>query len=183
MGDAHASDAEVIAASLDDPERFAEIFRRHHAAVFAYAVRWVGQTQGEEIASDVFVEAFAGRERFDPRFSSARPWLLGFASRLVANRSRRWGRESSAFARHGLVLEATGFEDDLVAEMSVPARWAVMARSLSRDQQEVVALFVFGELSYQEVAEVLGIEEGTVKSRLSRARGTLRNLRQEFDQT
>jgi len=71
------SDASVIAASLAEPDRFAEIFDRHFATVYRFAERRVGRDQAAEVASEAFARAFAKRESFRPEAVDALPWLLG----------------------------------------------------------------------------------------------------------
>jgi len=63
------ADGETIAASLDEPARFAVVFDRHYDAIWSYLTRRLGRTLAEELASETFVRAFAQRGSFD----SARP--------------------------------------------------------------------------------------------------------------
>ncbi len=180
MSRAEATDAEVIAASRDDPERLALIFRRHYRTVYRYVVSAVGRDDGPDVAAEVFVRAFAARYRFDPRFRSARPWLFGIAAHLVRDVYRARGRQGRALGRlGGRAVPAVGFEDDAVARVDVWDRVGpigTLLGSLSPDQRDVVGLFALAGLSYEEIAQALGIPIGTVKSRLTRARRRLRNL-------
>ena len=179
MVDDTSSDAEIIAASLIDPDCFGLLFERHFPAVFSYAVRSIGAVEGEEIASEVFVQAFSSRRRFDLTYRSARPWLLGIASNLVSTRFRSFERRSRAYRRaRGRDHETEEFETEVAERVdasshSERARDALAA--LRPPERTVVSLFVFGGLSYQEIAQVLDLREGTVKSRLSRGRANLRN--------
>lgn len=179
MVDDTSSDAEIIAASLIDPECFGLLFERHFQAVFSYAVRSIGVVEGEEIASEVFVQAFSSRRRFDLSYRSARPWLLGIASNLVSTRYRSFERRTRAYRRAlGREGQTEEFETKAAERVdasshSVRVRDALAA--LRPPERTVVSLFVFGGLSYQEIAQVLGLREGTVKSRLSRGRANLRN--------
>ena len=61
-----ASDAEVIAGSLDDPERFAVIFDRHADEIHRYAARRLGQQAAADAVSEVFLAAFRNRGRYQP---------------------------------------------------------------------------------------------------------------------
>lgn len=178
------SDAELITASLDEPEVFGELFRRHYRVVYAYAVRSLDPTEGPDVAAAVFVKAFEARRRFDTSYVSARPWLLGIAAHLVSNLYRQRGRQARAFDRVRQRPEPTGgFEDETVdrihAETARPALIEALA-ALRPAEREVVTLFVVAELSYREISQALGIGEGTVKSRLHRGRARLRNLLDGF---
>jgi RNA polymerase sigma factor (sigma-70 family) len=178
--DAAGSDAELIVASRDDPSRFADIFRRHYRAVYTYAVRAAGVAVGEDIAAEVFVRAFAARRRFDPMYRSARPWLLGIAVHLVADHYRRSERHRRAVNRvTPSVSGSATFEDDVAGRLDAAAAVGPVDRLLGRlrpEERDVVGLFALAELSYEEIADALGIPIGTVKSRLHRGRVALRNL-------
>lgn len=179
MVDDTSSDSEIISASLADPECFGLLFERHFQSVFSYAVRSIGASEGQEIASEVFVQAFKSRRRFDLSYRSARPWLLGIASNLVSNRYRSFERRSRAYRRAlGRTHEIEEFETgvaDRVDASTHSARAREALEDLRPPERTVVSLFVFGGLSYREIAQVLGVREGTVKSRLSRGRANLRN--------
>ena len=179
MVDDTSSDAEIIAASLLDPDCFGLLFERHFQAVFSYAVRSIGVVEGEEIASEVFVQAFSSRRRFDPTYRSARPWLLGITSNLVSTRYRSFERRNRAYQRAlGRGSDVEEFETevaDRVDASSHTERARAALAALRPPERTVVSLFVFGGLTYQEIAQVLDLREGTVKSRLSRGRAHLRN--------
>jgi RNA polymerase sigma factor (sigma-70 family) len=172
-----SSDALIIAASLEAPERFEEIFDRHYETVRRYAQRRLGSDVGEEVAAQTFLEAFASRGRFGAGYSSARPWLLGIATNLIRHQARAERVHSSAMQR----LPAEREEDDvsdvesLDAERRGPEIVAALS-ALSEDDRDVFLIFALAELTYQEVAEVFAIPVGTVRSRIHRVRRTLREL-------
>lgn len=68
------TDAEVIACSLDRPERFEAIFDRHAISVHRYLRRRVGGRLAEELTAEVFMRAFRARQQFDTGHESALPW-------------------------------------------------------------------------------------------------------------
>ena len=143
-------------------------------------VKVVGPSDGPDLAAEVFVRALKVRHRFDLAYTSARPWLIGIAANLVAGHFRSKARESRAFRRvHGADLAASVFEEDAVGRVdaaSVGPQVAQAMALLRRQEAEIVYLFALGDLSYKEISQVLKISEGTVRSRLSRARVRLRNL-------
>jgi RNA polymerase sigma-70 factor (ECF subfamily) len=165
-------DAEVIKASWSDPSRFGVVFERHYRAVFAYVVRTVGYQDGPDVTAEVFEQAFRSRRRYDTSYPSARGWLLGIAAHLVAGYHRNRGRRRLAPVEDPVV----DFADEVTNRVDA-ARSSVgdAMRVLRPFEREVVSLFVFGGLSYQEVADSLGVPVGTVRSRLSRAKRKLRN--------
>jgi RNA polymerase sigma factor (sigma-70 family) len=130
----------------------------------------------EEAAQDAFVKAFRaiGRFRSGEPF---RPWLL----RIVANEAHN--RRRSAGRRARLALRAAG-EQSSGGAVPSPEDYALSAErgsellaaveSLSEEHRLVIACVYFLDLSEEETATALGLRRGTVKSRLSRALGRLR---------
>jgi RNA polymerase sigma factor (sigma-70 family) len=171
------TDAEAIAASVDEPSAFEIVFDRHFDVVFRYLRRRVGRYRAEELAAETFAQALASRSRFDARYADARPWLFGIAVRLLRNHYRREDRELRAYARTGcdpLASDEPSLER-LDAEASKPAVAAAVAE-LPPIEREALLLFAWAELGYGDIAQALGIPVGTVRSRLHRGRTRLREL-------
>ncbi|NBH02776.1 sigma factor, partial [Amycolatopsis sp. SID8362] len=93
MSSPGAADAEIIAASLRQPERFAVVFDRHAAHIHRYLARRLGGQLADDVLGETFLAAFGGRGRYDPAFPDARPWLYGIATNLVGKRRREEARE------------------------------------------------------------------------------------------
>jgi RNA polymerase sigma factor (sigma-70 family) len=175
------TDAEVIGQSLDDPERFGAIFERYFSQIHQYLLRRVGPRAAGDLAAEVFVVAFSQRGRYDLARQCARPWLYGIATNLTGTHRREEQRRYRALARTD-VSAATPSDEDLVddrvsALAARPALAAALAGLEGRDR-DVLLLVALADLSYDEVAESLGIPYGTVCSRLSRARRRLRDCLQ-----
>ena len=172
------TDGELIRRSLQDRDLFEVIFDRHYDVVRIYVQRRLGHDDGEEVAASAFEWAFAHRDRFDDTtFSSARPWLIGIANNLVRRHLRRLEVRRRRLPI-SITLDRSSPEpslDGLVALEQRPAL-RVALESLSRDDRETFLLVVLSVLSYQEVAESMGVPVGTVRSRVNRARGRLREL-------
>src|SRR6185295_11058197 len=98
------SDAAVISASLDEPARFGDLFDRHATVVFRYLVRRVGVDHAELLLGDVFRIAFEKRATYDCARPTARPWLYGIATNLLAHHKRSEARRIAATARLLAVL-------------------------------------------------------------------------------
>ena len=171
------SDAEVIAASRDDPGAFALIFDRHFDAIFRYLRRRAGRTRAEELAAETFAQALAARHRFNGSHPDARPWLYGIAVNLLRHHYRREERELRAYARGGLdplAAEEPSLERADAAAIR-PAVAAALAE-LAPIEREALLLYAWAELAYGDIATALGIPVGTVRSRINRARRRLREL-------
>lgn len=171
----------VRAAAEGDQDAFAQLVALHEKRVYALAVRMTGR---QEDASDVAQEAFLAAWRGLPSFRGE----AGFATwlyRLTANaaidhlrRSRRQRSEASLDDGE-LGLDAvdpapTPQEQAESESLREAVRWGM--GELSREHRQVLELREYRELSYEEIAGQLGVDLGTVKSRLSRARGALRKI-------
>lgn len=163
--------------SLTDPEAFAALFYRHAPAINRYVRRRLGAAEAEDVVADTFVTAFARRHRFDAERGDVRPWLYGLASQHIRNHRRAELRAYRALARLGadpLTEEfADRVEDRAVAQAAGPKLAAALAR-MSGQHRDVLLLVAWADLSYEEVAEALDVPLGTVRSRLHRARKTIR---------
>jgi RNA polymerase sigma-70 factor (ECF subfamily) len=168
----------VIAASLADGARFGEIFDRHFAEIDRYLSRRVGWVLADEIASEVFVVAFRSRGRYDPAAANARPWLFGIAANLARRHWRTERRRLRAYARTGLdpLCDDTDDSDRRLDALAAGPVLAAALASLRADEREVLLLFAWADLGYEEIATALGVPVGTVRSRLSRARRRVREL-------
>jgi RNA polymerase sigma factor (sigma-70 family) len=172
------TDATVIGQSLADPERFAVIFERYFSQIRQYLARRVGTKIADDLAAEVFVVAFAERQRYDLARDCARPWLYGIATNLAGSHRRREERHYRALARAGTRLVTFGDEDVIAERVSASAAGPALAAALAaldRGDRDVLLLVALADLSYAEVAQSLGIPYGTVCSRLSRARRRLRD--------
>jgi RNA polymerase sigma factor (sigma-70 family) len=171
------TDGELIAASLDQPERFAPLFDRHHGRVHRYLERRSGRRVAEDLAAETFVVAFGRRAVFDTRRADARPWLYGIAANLLRSEWREERRQLAAWERSAIRDESDLDADGVAERVDAQAMTAVVAVGLAeldgRDR-ETLTLMVWAELSYEEIAEALAIPTGTVRSRIHRARIQMR---------
>ncbi|MDQ1510375.1 MAG: hypothetical protein QOG50_2219 [Actinomycetota bacterium] len=178
---ANESDAAVITASLDDPGRFGALFDRHATVVFRYLVRRVGVDEAESLLGDVFRIAFEKRANYDGARPNARPWLYGIATNLLAHHrrteARRIGATARLLARRPAADDAS---DQVVERLDAEELWPHVAEAVARlpeGERDALLLYVWEELSYDEIASALDVPVGTVRSRLNRARQNLRELR------
>jgi RNA polymerase sigma factor (sigma-70 family) len=178
---ADATDAEVIAASWSEPERFAVVFDRHFDPVYRYVQRRIGPDRADDVVAETFAIAFKRRLSYDVRREDARPWLLGIATNILRHEWRRERRQLRGFARTGTdpvaqrSLDLDAVEQRADAQI-VAQRIALALTKLRPAEREALLLYAWGELSYAEIADVLGLPLGTVRSRISRARHRLREL-------
>jgi RNA polymerase sigma-70 factor (ECF subfamily) len=174
------SDAAVIAASLDAPASFGTIFDRHATVLHRYLVRRLGPDEAESMVGEIFRIAFEKRHLYDLMRPTARPWLYGIATNLLAKHRRREARRLHAVARLAAHrLPPVDLADGVSGAVDAADLWPLVAdavTALPEAERDALVLHVWEGLSYDEVADALGIPIGTVRSRLNRARGRLREL-------
>jgi RNA polymerase sigma factor (sigma-70 family) len=177
------SDSAVIAASLEEPGTFGILFDRYGGLLLRFLARRVDPAAAEGLLGEVFRIAFERRAGFQLDRDCARPWLYGIAANVVAKHRRSEARRLRAIVR----LAARRALPEDPAERAVPAadaqaRWAPIAEAiaeLSDPERQALLLFAWEELSYDEIADALGVPVGTVRSRLNRARARLAGFPRE----
>jgi RNA polymerase sigma-70 factor (ECF subfamily) len=136
----------------------------------------VGGSLADELASQVFLVAFDSRAKYDPARPDAGPWLFGIATNLLRNHHRQEQRQLRAYARAGASEDSDplhGVESRVDASRLRPQLTALLA-ALPREESEPLLLYAWAELSYEEISDALDLPVGTIKSRLSRVRGRIR---------
>lgn len=171
-GHERAADDEraLIARAARDPEAFGALYRAHYRPVAGYLYRRVGDAhEAEDLAGEVFIAAWRSIGRYRLRGVPFRAWLLRIATNAAnrhVRRTRRREQVHRAGAREGSPMPAGAVEEVEEAQAALLA--------LSPAHQSVLVLFHVEGLSVEQTAQVLGCREGTVKSRLARAREALR---------
>jgi RNA polymerase sigma factor (sigma-70 family) len=170
-------DALLIRQSWREPERFTEVFDRHYAEIHGYVARRLGPSLAEDVASETFLIAFDRRRRYDVAYPSARPWLYGIASNLVARHRRAEVRRYRALARTDATDAVDSHAERVAGRLDARALRGRLAAALvevaDRDR-EVLLLVAWAQLGLEEAARALGIPAGTARSRLHRARRRMR---------
>jgi RNA polymerase sigma-70 factor (ECF subfamily) len=163
---------EVLLAQIGVGQRgaVAELYRRHGPSLLAVLTRIVDDHQlAEEALQDAFVAVWRGA-RFNGR-SRVRTWLVGIAIRQAGSQ-RRKKRFPIAEAHEDFASSDLGPEDATILSLETYRVTAALAL-LSERQREVLLLAFVEQLTHSEMAEVLGVQIGTVKSRMHSARRAL----------
>ena len=173
-------EAEGESGLLDQARRgslfaFEEIVRRYQRRVYATAYRIVRRHQvADDVAQEAFIRAHRSLDRFDTRRPFG-PWICRIAANLAVNHVRSpQAREDALPDGHAETPSAAPGALQRVLDTEAQAMLDRALGDLPAEQRAVFCLRVFEELSYREIADALGIEMGTVMSRLSRAREKLR---------
>ena len=169
-----ADEADVARARAGDTAAFAALVRRHQDRVFGFILRMLdARDEAMELTQDVFVKAWQALPGWRPeaRFST---WLLQIARNAALDQLRR--RRLIQFAPLDDGMDVADTAPGPEARYASRQRQALLENALQQiaaEHREILLLREIEDLSYAELAAVLGIAEGTVKSRLARARAAL----------
>jgi RNA polymerase sigma-70 factor, ECF subfamily len=150
-----------------DQDAFAAVYDQIGALVLGLARRIIKDpAQSEEVTQEVLLEVWRSASRFDPVQGSARSWLLTMAHRRAVDRVRSAQASTEREARAALATT----DYDVVAEEVEARLEAQRVRrcldSLTELQRESVTLAYYGGYTYREVASLLGVAVGTIKTRM-----------------
>ena len=173
-----STDSEIITRSVDDPGAFSEIFERHVRPVGGFIRRRVGADAVDDVLSETFLVAFRRRASFDVKWDSARPWLLGIATRVVKSHrgaeARQWRAFEVSAAAGSVSAELPHAVSDSRLDADAALReLAPRIAALAARDRDTLLLHAWGDLTYEQIADALGVPVGTVRSRLNRVRRKL----------
>jgi RNA polymerase sigma-70 factor (ECF subfamily) len=162
-----------------DEAAFVQLYRKHRDPVYRLALLYSGSTaHAADVTQEVFVHFMTQTKQYDPMRGTLGAWLCGVARNMA--RKAAGGREDATdpddLADDAALSEAqidrdTPLDRIMRGETAEQVRRAVAA--LAPHYRDVLILCELSELSYAEAAQVCGIDIGTVRSRLSRARAQL----------
>lgn len=161
------------------------LIRTHQASLFAYILRLSGRPDiAEDIVQDAFVRILTNLHRFDPRFRFS-TWLFTIAKRLYVN----------AMQKHRPVYDTDvvgsvrgSFDEPETPAISSEQR--ALARvcldealaGLNEEQRQIMLLFHQQEWPIAQIAQYMGMPEGTIKSHLHRGRKKMRRMFEQSEQ-
>lgn len=179
-----AEDRELVTATLDgDQDAFTLLVQRYERRIVNYVRRIIRRHEdAHDLAQDVFIKVYMALDRYDPKYEFS-TWLFRIAQNAAIDVVRKKGIIEESLVRPGRDGEGEQ-EMDVEGEEVSPYRSLSnkeMARAmelaierLPDDYRDLIDLRHFGELSYEEIAEVKGMPLGTVKNKLFRARNVLK---------
>jgi RNA polymerase sigma-70 factor (ECF subfamily) len=171
---------------VGDEDACARLVRDHQRMVYQLALHLLGDGQEAlDLSQEVFLRVFRTLPRFRGQ-SSLRTWIYRIVVNQASNRQRWWRRRHRSSqvaleihtATHGEPADARPSvrPDSVLQQREVAGRvWAALDQ-LPFDQRAAIVLREIDGLSYDEIGVTLGVAVGTVKSRLARARATLRGV-------
>ena len=161
----------VVRCQLGERAAFDALIQRWSAPLHRYAMKLTGDPDlALDLAQEVWLRVIQGMGRLRDA-ANFRAWMFGIAHRVFADRLRvRYAIPID----HAAPLEGVADDGLSFEEEELKRALALGVEVLPIVEREVVVLFYFEALSLAEIASALGVPEGTVKSRLFRARNLLR---------
>ena len=152
------------------------LFARHHVRVYRFVLRLVrNEAVAEDLVSDVFLDVWRQAGKFEGR-SAASTWILSIARFKALSTLRRKGEQELDEATAEAIVDEA---DDPQATMEKKDKSEILRKtiaSLSAEHREIIDLVYYHEKSVEEVAQIVGIPEATVKTRMFYARKRLGEL-------
>ena len=164
---------ELVEQARHDPQAFRQLYRLYFPRVYAYIGYRIGNAQDvEDLVAETFLNAVRGFDGFEWRHgNSFAAWLFRIAHNMVGNFHRNTAR-----AEHALPLDAlpevashSRPPEDMVLQEELLSHLHKLVNELPARRREVVTLKYYAGLRNLEIAQVLGLDERTVASHLSRA--------------
>lgn len=150
-----------IVVRMTDAMSIERLVRDYYASVFRFCARRIGEEAAQDAAQETFVTAHKSLKRFEGR-SSELTWLLGIAHNHCRNLARKRKIEPCGLECWVEVASPGDIESQVVDRQALIE---ALAR-LTPEQRDALILHEIEGLRYAEAAEILGVPEGTVKSRL-----------------
>lgn len=173
-----ATSDEVLISRIAAGDRLAMqvLFARHHVKVYRFVLRLVSNpTTAEDLISEVFLDVWRQASRFEAR-SQVSTWLLAIA-RFKALSALRKRPEEELDDDKAAAIEDTADDPEVTAQKKDKSEiLRKCLEGLSPDHREIIDLVYYHEKSVEEVAEIVGIPEATVKTRMFYARKKLSEL-------
>jgi RNA polymerase sigma-70 factor (ECF subfamily) len=159
----------LAAVARGDEAAFAAVYDHAAPAVLGTVLRILRDpAQSEEVMQEVLLEVWRTAARFDPAAGSATAWITMLAHRRAVDRVRSEQRAAQRDVRAAVAAAEVGYDEVAEAVEASLDRERVRRclDGLTELQRESVTLAYYGGYSYREVARLLGVAEGTVKTRM-----------------
>jgi len=171
-------------ATRQDRAAFAEVFEYFAPRIKAFMLRsGASDANAEELAQETMLMVWRKAELFNPSSTGAAAWIFTIARNLridVHRRDQRGGVGEGSDVELEFEVDDSPLPDAKLEAAQSEDRVRAALSQLSEEQMRVVELSFFEEKAHAEIAQILKIPLGTVKSRLRLAMGRLRNLLSEL---
>ncbi len=178
-----------------DPQAWQQLVVSQHRRIYAICYRFTGSSSdAEDLTQDVFLKLYKNISSFDTQKGSFQTWITTLARNLLVDHFRRtrlerasdsidasFDGEEDGPTMADRLADPSPSQEHHVAGLELKVRVQAALKQLSPELREAVILRDLEDLDYKDIAQVLKIPEGTVKSRISRGRGELAKLLQRIE--
>jgi RNA polymerase sigma-70 factor (ECF subfamily) len=177
MPDAARTDEELILAyATGEPAAFCEIFQRYAPLLQRLLQRYVGRTaDGQDLVQQTFLQLHRARHDFRPGMR-LRPWIVTIGLNLARDLLRRRGRRPETAIEEEALPVSCATQPIVDDSGDVGRRVRAALRELPREQREVIELHWFEQLSFNEIAAIVGATSGAARVRAHRGYAALRKV-------
>jgi len=169
---------EILIGRIANGDRLAMqvLFARHHVRVFRFVLRLVrDEATAEDLISEVFLDVWRQAGKFEGR-AAVSTWLLAIARFKALSSLRRKPEEELDEETAGAIEDTSDTPDVTLEKKEKSEVIRECLKGLSAEHREIIDLVYYHEKSVEEVAEIVGIPEATVKTRMFYARKKLAEL-------
>ncbi len=178
-----------------DAQAWQQLVVSQHRRIYAICYRFTGSgSDAEDLTQEVFLKLYKNLSSFDLQKGSFQTWITTLARNLLVDHFRRtrqdrvtdsidasFDGEDDGPTMADRLADDRPSQEQRVANLELKARIQGALKQLSPELREAVILRDLEDMDYKEIAQVLRIPEGTVKSRISRGRGELAKLLQRIE--
>jgi RNA polymerase sigma-70 factor (ECF subfamily) len=183
--------AELAARCLaGDPVAWEKLARTQHRRIYAICYRFTGsQSDAEDLTQEVFLKMYKNLGNFDPAKGGFNTWLTTLTRNLLVDNYRRtkmdrvsdsldetYDGEDDGVTKADRLADGGKSQEQHVSGLELRAEIQAALKQVSPELREAVILRDLEDMDYKDIAEVLGVPQGTVKSRISRGRAELARL-------
>ena len=182
----------ALACLSGDANAWQQLVASQHRRIYGICYRFTGsQTDAEDLTQDVFLKLYRSLASFDPAKGAFQTWITTLTRNLLVDHFRRtrqdratdsldvtYGDEGDGPTRAEQLPDHRPGQHASVAQQQLRARIQHALKQISPELREAVILRDLQDMDYKEIAAVLSVPEGTVKSRISRGRGELARILQ-----
>ena len=183
--------AELAARCLaGDAQAWEKLARTQHRRIYGICYRFTGsQSDAEDLTQEAFLKMYRNLGSFDPTRGGFTTWLTTLTRNLLVDNYRRsrmerasdsldetYDGEDDGMTRGDRLADGGKSQEQLVSGMQLRAQIQEALKQVSPELREAVILRDLEDMDYKDIADVLGVPQGTVKSRISRGRAELARL-------
>ena len=186
--DASADDIQLCLAG--DAQAWERLVRTYQSRIYAICLRFTAsRAEAEDLTQDVFMKLFCNLASYDARRGSFYPWLQNMTRNHLVDRFRRtrvvrasssldvtWNDEEGGGTMAEQIADPRPSQEEHFAKLEIQNWVHAAVNRLSTCSRDAIVLCALEEHNHKEAADMLRIQEGTVKSRLSRGRAELARL-------